>query len=137
MENEKKLVGFQFNVKNSENGKFEYPLDDFFSWQIFETEELLHKWLNTYGYGSGYNLNKENIRIIPIYEGDIENYTFVPMLDYPDKVDEYCPHCQTDVQLDAKFEQQICPNCGKMILPCNLCDWNRCDCNNCPLKKTT
>lgn len=38
-----------------------------------------------------------------------------------DKCDEWCPHCETEVELDTEFKMQICPNCGKPIAPCNLC----------------
>lgn len=34
---------------------------------------------------------------------------------------EYCPHCETEVELSNEFKVQICPNCGKHIVPCNLC----------------
>ena len=28
----------------------------------------------------------------------------------------------------------VCPNCGELILPCALCDHDKCDCANCPLE---
>lgn len=34
---------------------------------------------------------------------------------------EYCPHCDTEVELKTEFKMQVCPNCGKPIAPCNLC----------------
>lgn len=34
---------------------------------------------------------------------------------------EYCPHCETEVELSNEFKVQICPNCGKHIVSCNLC----------------
>ena len=52
------------------------------------------------------------------------------------KIDEYCPHCECEVELDNDFKVQICPNCGKHIVPCNLCpllEENRCH-NICPLE---
>lgn len=43
---------------------------------------------------------------------------------------EYCPHCETEVLLEWKFDVQICSNCGMPILPCSLCEncdgWKRC-----------
>ncbi len=43
---------------------------------------------------------------------------------------ECCPHCENEVVLETKFEKQICPICGKKILPCSLC--YRCQ-DICPL----
>lgn len=42
---------------------------------------------------------------------------------------EYCPHCDTEVELKFKFEPQICPNCGRVLLPCSMCE----GCGKCPL----
>lgn len=38
-----------------------------------------------------------------------------------DKCYEWCPECEEEVELDTRFEMQICPSCGKPIAPCNLC----------------
>ncbi|MBO7235162.1 MAG: zinc-ribbon domain-containing protein [Alistipes sp.] len=47
---------------------------------------------------------------------------------------EYCPHCENEVELSNRFEVQICPKCGRPILPCSLCatclGWNA----DCPLR---
>ena len=44
---------------------------------------------------------------------------------------EWCPECEYEVELENKFAVQICPQCGKEILPCSLCF----DCvNPCPLQ---
>jgi predicted RNA-binding Zn-ribbon protein involved in translation (DUF1610 family) len=45
---------------------------------------------------------------------------------------EYCPHCENEVKLKAEFKVQICPSCGRKILPCSLCDECKADC---PLEK--
>ena len=42
---------------------------------------------------------------------------------------EWCPHCDTEVELKGKLEVQPCPNCGEMIYPCNLCLHCTKDCN--------
>lgn len=51
-----------------------------------------------------------------------------------DKIYEWCPYCCDEVELDNKFEAQICPRCGRPILPCSLCypclGWNY----RCPLR---
>jgi len=45
---------------------------------------------------------------------------------------ELCPHCDTEVKLQNKFELQTCPNCKSPIMPCSICeDMN---CANCPLE---
>ena len=50
-----------------------------------------------------------------------------------DKIFEWCPYCCDEVELDNKFEAQICPSCGNRILPCCLCEtclgWD----TDCPL----
>lgn len=45
---------------------------------------------------------------------------------------EFCPECECEVLLETTFQKQICPVCGKVIYPCNLCD-GYCY-NPCPLK---
>lgn len=52
------------------------------------------------------------------------------MYDYVDHIVEFCPHCENEVVLDAKFQKQYCPICNKLIKPCSMCDI----CTNpCPL----
>lgn len=43
---------------------------------------------------------------------------------------ELCPLCEEEVELKNEFKVQICPSCGKHIVPCSLCT-NRCktDCS--------
>ena len=48
---------------------------------------------------------------------------------------EWCPHCETEVKLDAKLKKQTCPNCGETILPCALCDYDVVKCAECPIDK--
>ena len=48
-------------------------------------------------------------------------------------VDEYCPHCESEVRLKVEFKKQKCPECGVMIKPCALCDTDKVDCADCPL----
>lgn len=40
---------------------------------------------------------------------------------YPDHTIEWCPHCETEVELPLKLGQYKCPSCGKMILNCTMC----------------
>lgn len=48
------------------------------------------------------------------------------------KVTEWCPHCETEVELDAKMAVQECPNCGMYIVPCSMCEKESCvDCDLC------
>lgn len=35
---------------------------------------------------------------------------------------EYCPHCETEVELKAELNVQKCPNCGMYIVACSMCD---------------
>ena len=48
-------------------------------------------------------------------------------------VTEWCPNCEEEAKLKAIFKVQICPNCGKPIKPCALCDMDKVDCSKCPL----
>lgn len=50
---------------------------------------------------------------------------------------EYCPHCNNEVLLVAKFEIQECPECKNEIFPCSICNTleNESSCANCPLIK--
>ena len=34
---------------------------------------------------------------------------------------ELCPLCEDEVQLKNNFKLQICPTCGKYIVPCSIC----------------
>ena len=53
------------------------------------------------------------------------------------KTQEYCPHCDTIVELDAELKVQTCPNCGKRIVTCSVCRAVDCEniapCKFCPL----
>jgi hypothetical protein len=51
---------------------------------------------------------------------------------------ELCPYCDTEVKLNAEFKAQLCPSCGRLILPCSICEHtnrNGCHtkCDSCPL----
>ena len=47
---------------------------------------------------------------------------------------EMCPHCEGESIMKAEFRSQHCTECGKLILPCHLCDCDYCNCGECPLK---
>ena len=50
-------------------------------------------------------------------------------------VREYCSHCNNEVELVNEFKVQICPECGKFIVPCSICPFQPGKCsNNCPLE---
>jgi len=43
-------------------------------------------------------------------------------MKYDDKtILEWCPYCNTEVELDNCMQMQKCPNCEKDIAPCNTC----------------
>lgn len=49
---------------------------------------------------------------------------------------EYCPFCDEEVVLANEFKVQFCPECGKALVPCNLCPLNlqgKCS-KDCPLE---
>lgn len=37
------------------------------------------------------------------------------------ETDEWCPHCEAEVKIKS-VGIQFCPNCGKTILPCSICE---------------
>lgn len=44
---------------------------------------------------------------------------------------EYCPFCDTEVELKHEMSAQKCPNCGMWICPCSICK----DCHlNCEIE---
>ena len=47
-----------------------------------------------------------------------ENVEFAELTE---KCWEWCQECEEEVELDTRFEMQICPSCGKPIAPFNLC----------------
>lgn len=34
---------------------------------------------------------------------------------------EYCGECDSEVEIEPCFIEQICPNCGERIMPCHMC----------------
>ena len=46
---------------------------------------------------------------------------------------EVCPHCNVEVLINRNGEK--CKHCGKFLLPCNLCDMNKVNCNECKFEK--
>ena len=52
-----------------------------------------------------------------------------------DKIWEVCPHCEQEVELKPEMKIQVCPECGKWICPCSMCDCNLVECQNCELEK--
>lgn len=55
---------------------------------------------------------------------------------YPNLIcDEWCPHCENEVAIKA-YGVSKCPECGKKILPCSMCDSDLIDCNHCPYENS-
>lgn len=53
---------------------------------------------------------------------------------FEDTTEEYCSECGSTITLPAEFKIHVCPECGKHLVPCNLCplDESR-NCTKCPL----
>lgn len=51
---------------------------------------------------------------------------------------EYCPHCESEVQLPNRLGVYVCPNCGRRIVNCSMCralmDGEAQYCRHCPLE---
>ena len=50
------------------------------------------------------------------------------------KINEWCPKCNVEVELEESFTIQTCPNCNKEILPCSMCDNYVVNCEECSLE---
>ena len=50
-------------------------------------------------------------------------------------VTEVCPDCDNEVELKDEMRMQVCPVCGRDILPCALCDMDNVDCGKCTLEQ--
>ena len=94
-----------------------YTLDDeeflthaFHTGQVL-TEEELHEKLHQ----NPEQFNKCEMRVVDLYE----------------TCWEMCPECECEVELKTEFKVQVCPSCGKPIVPCNLCS-GKCP-SPCPL----
>ena len=82
-------------------------------------------------YVNGLNLNNTLVRVIKTYNDGV--YVFCTNAeDTKNGVFEVCPCCDEEVFLKEDFTKQVCPNCGKPILPCSQCEVR--DCGNCPLR---
>lgn len=38
------------------------------------------------------------------------------------KIYEWCPHCANEVTLIPVLLAQRCPECGKWVVPCSICE---------------
>ncbi len=49
---------------------------------------------------------------------------------------EWCPHCDTEVEIPATMDGHTCPACGKRLLPCSHCreTYPKYSCVLCPLE---
>jgi hypothetical protein len=54
-----------------------------------------------------------------------------PEWEADETIAEWCSNCCAEVELPARFEEHICPNCHEKILPCAQCVSQ--ECGKCPL----
>lgn len=122
-----------YQIRVTEGKSCEGVMDCLLSSDVFLSKEDAMEFALLYGYGSGV----KDFEIDEYDEDDIEDYNVVKMSDLNKTFTEYCPHCDHEVELAYEFKIQRCPDCGKLIAPCNLCNHDLCDCANCPLAKLT
>lgn len=73
--------------------------------------------------------NNDDNWFIDIYERYV-----VEVIDEDDEyIWEYCPHCDMEVKLPFELKVHICPNCGKHIVACSICETMSCA-SKCPLE---
>lgn len=102
------------------------------TYDVFRTVDDLNEFMDIFGWGMGITTWEHEEVTFPDNE-----LRFVNVLSWDYKretITEYCPDCDTEVELKTVFSVQVCPNCGELILPCALCDHDKCDCANCPLE---
>lgn len=104
--------------------------------EVFLSKGSAVEYMMVYGYGFGVK-DFEIDEVNPSDMGTDFAPFFLTPPDKSEKTTEYCPHCESEVELDCEFTLQRCPECGRLIAPCNLCDHDLCDCANCPLSRLT
>ena len=68
---------------------------------------------------------------------DIENNSIKTLCDVLDDNDdicyEWCSDCENESKIRNEFVLQKCEHCGRVILPCSLCETPKC--YDCPFDK--
>lgn len=100
-----------------------------------ELEHYVATYLNgVYNEDEGaYYIDGEKVYLVGVKTFTYNGITYkVEMADdYEYLTYEYCNNCCDEVVLKERFVPQICPNCGEIITPCNLCE----ECvTKCPLR---
>jgi predicted RNA-binding Zn-ribbon protein involved in translation (DUF1610 family) len=68
------------------------------------------------------------------YYNEHRQYDLHYCYDYfTETLTEYCIECDTEVELKTELRMQVCPNCGKPIAPCGICDMDFVKCSQCPI----
>lgn len=68
------------------------------------------------------------------FEDDVEEPAEqeTSMWNFREITNEWCPYCDTEVELEYDLKVQMCPSCGKWITPCSVCPLTKCI-KPCPL----
>jgi predicted RNA-binding Zn-ribbon protein involved in translation (DUF1610 family) len=69
-----------------------------------------------------------------VEEQEVESKQNNPFHNDDNTTEEWCPHCDTCIDLEHEFKVQKCPNCGKWIVPCSICPLENCS-KHCPLER--
>lgn len=109
---------------------------------VFPSKYDAMDFVATYGFGLGLTKRRWGIKAVTIKKIDKHRYTYMDArrellsVQFPyGQCDECCPNCGKDVIIETSFRLQVCPECGSFIVPCNMCEHDLCDCENCPLEK--
>lgn len=122
-----------YQIRVTEGHNNEGVMDFLTSYDVFTSEEDAVIFAEIYKFGSGV----KDYEIDTYNEDDIENPHIIDLSVLPDTITEYCEHCEHEVELKLEFKVQRCPECGKLITPCSICNSDLCDCSDCPLLKIT
>lgn len=76
-------------------------------------------------------LNNENLILKLDISQDMIKDTLNFFEDSP--TDEICPYCSAEVELPPHKGIFECPECGKLIVSCSMCEPNKQNCSNCKL----
>lgn len=125
------LVNLKF-TKKEYDGSYDSEIENACSWGDISGDLLVAEYCNI-------SLKEAMSRIHKMFPNADEGIFFYKMvangnLSVFDYCDELCPECNSQVTIPIDRPSR-CPNCGKTILPCGMCNMDKIVCSqDCPFK---
>ena len=86
---------------------------------------------------SAFQLDDNDVRLnkLRLLKLDISQDMIKDTLNFfeDSSTDEICPYCSAEVELPPHKGIFECPECGKLIVSCSMCEPNKQNCSNCKL----